>query len=71
MPLLGLKARTPPSLPCAISVPNLIADREFVFALGSCSRNVRRLMYQSLIWLAVLRDDARSLRPAANSKCLK
>jgi len=32
------------------------------------SLNVRRLMYQSLIWAAVLSDDARCLTAALDSK---
>ena len=33
--------------------------------------NVRRLMYQALIWAAVLRDDARGLGSALHAKDLK
>jgi hypothetical protein len=42
-------------------VPNLITDRGFwVTGLGLVG-NVRRLMYQSLIWRAVLSNDARRM----------
>jgi len=49
-------------------VPNLIADRAGLVARGSLDLNVRRLMYQSLIWLANLRDEARRLRSAGNAE---
>jgi hypothetical protein len=52
-------------------VPNLNTDRGFWvigFRLGG---NVRRLMYQSLIWSAVLRNQPRSLRAALDAKDLK
>jgi hypothetical protein len=42
-------------------VPNLIADRGFWVACLLPCLNVRRLMYQTLIWFGVLRDDARGL----------
>jgi hypothetical protein len=43
-------------------VPNLIADRGFRVAGLLAGGNVRRLMYQSLIWSFYLGDDARRLR---------
>ena len=33
--------------------------------------NVRRLMYQTLIWAAVLRNDARGLGPAFDAEDLE
>jgi hypothetical protein len=59
-PLLGFEIRSP-DLPCAISVPNLIADRPGWVRLGGWNLNVRRLMYQPLIWLVQASDDARRL----------
>jgi hypothetical protein len=61
----------PPGLPCAIGVPNLIADRAVVVAAKSLGHNVRRLMYQSLIWFAVLRHEARGMGPAQDSERLQ
>jgi hypothetical protein len=42
-------------------VPNLLADRGVWVGLGEHRLNVRRLMYQPLIWLRVVRDDAGGL----------
>jgi hypothetical protein len=42
-------------------VPNLIADRPGWVRLGGWNLNVRRLMYQSLIWLVQASDEARGL----------
>jgi hypothetical protein len=39
-------------------VPNLNADRSFWVTVLGGRLNVRRLMYQTLIWPAVLRDNA-------------
>jgi hypothetical protein len=52
-------------------VPNLIADRGFWVARGVLRLNVRRLMYQTLIWLRVLRDDARGLGSAVDAEDLQ
>jgi hypothetical protein len=52
-------------------VPNLIADRAFLLAPVARSLNVRRLMYQSLIWFAVLSNDARRLRSPADAERLQ
>src|SRR5689334_23449589 len=52
-PLLG-KETSSPGPPCAVSVPNLITDRGLWVAGLELDGNVRRLMYQSLIWSAVL-----------------
>ncbi len=60
-PLLGLETRNPPCLPCAASVPNLIAARAALLAETRCRLNVRRLMYQPLIFAGVLRHQARGL----------
>jgi hypothetical protein len=49
-------------------VPNLIANCGFWVAGCSDGLNVRRLMYQTLIWAAVSRDQARCLRPPGNAK---
>jgi hypothetical protein len=49
-------------------VPNLIADRAAFVAPGALRLNVRRLMYQPLIWLAVLRDDAGGMLPPRNAE---
>src|SRR5215218_5134269 len=54
-PLLG-KETSCPSPPCAASVPNLMADRVIGMRGPGRSLNVRRLMYQTLIWAAVLGD---------------
>jgi len=58
----------PSGLPCAISVPNLMTDRGVWVGRDSGRLNVRRLMYQSLIWAAELRDDASSLATALNAE---
>jgi hypothetical protein len=52
-------------------VPNLITDRAIGVAGAGDRLNVRRLMYQSLIWPAELRHDTRRLRAALNAKDLK
>ena len=49
-------------------MPNLITDRGFWVAGLRLDGNVRRLMYQSLIWAALLRDDASCLGAAFNAK---
>jgi hypothetical protein len=54
----------PSGLPCAISVPNLNSDRGLWFAGFAVALNVRRLMYQSLIWAGALRNDACGLAAA-------
>jgi hypothetical protein len=52
-------------------VPNLITDRPQLLA-GILGRlNVRRLMYQSLIWSAVLRDHAGRLGSPLNAQDLQ
>ena len=50
------------SLPCGVSVPNPIADRGFWVAFDLIRLNVRRLMYQSLIFAAIAGDDPGRLR---------
>jgi len=52
-------------------VPNLIADRLDWVGFGGWKLNVRRLMYQTLIWRAVPRDDARGLGPAFDTEGLE
>jgi len=52
-------------------VPNLIANRGFWVTSGTVRLNVRRLMYQTLIWPAELRDDARGLGAAVNTEDMK
>ena len=69
-PLLGPETG-PPGPPCAISVPNLMSDRGVWVAVGSVRLNVRRLMYQSLIWSGMLRNDARRLASALDSQRVK
>ena len=69
-PLLGYETRAP-GLPCAISVPNLMTDRSNWLAEPGAGLNVRRLMYQSLIWSTVLGDHARRLGPPFHSKRLQ
>jgi hypothetical protein len=66
-PLLGFETSVA-SPPCAISVPNLIADRGVWVTVAARRLNVRRLMYQSLIWRPVLRDEARGLSAPFNPK---
>jgi len=58
----------PSGLPCAISVPNLSSDRGLWFAEFAVALNVRRLMYQSLIWAGALRNDARGLAAAFHAE---
>src|SRR2546423_14399380 len=66
-PLLG-KETCSPSLPCAVSVPNLMTDRGLWVAGLDGGLNVRRLMYQSLIWSAVLGNKARCLGAAFDAE---
>ena len=54
--------------PCTISVPNLITDRPTSLVVWGAVLNVRRLMYQSLIWAGGLRDHARGLRPPLDAE---
>ncbi len=49
-PLLGFEALRPDP-PCAISVPNLNTDRHIGLSLDRFGVDVRRLIYQVLIWL--------------------
>jgi hypothetical protein len=52
-------------------VPNLITDRVVGVAFSAARLNVRRLMYQSLIWPAVLRDEPRRLLARVDSEGVK
>jgi hypothetical protein len=52
-------------------VPNLITDRGFWVTGFAKSLNVRRLMYQSLIWSAVLRDETSGLSTPLDAEDLK
>ena len=66
-PLLGPETG-PLGLSCAVSVPNLSSDRG-LWVAGQCvGLNVRWLMYQTLIFAAVLGDDARGLAAALDTK---
>ena len=49
-------------------MPNLITDRFAGVARGCAALNVRRLMYQSLIWAVHLRDEARGLGAAFDTQ---
>ena len=69
-PLLGIETLTP-GPPCTVSVPNLNADRPCLVAGGGPLLNVRRLMYQPLIWFVLPGDEASGLCPALHSKNLK
>jgi hypothetical protein len=44
-------------------VPNLIADRALFVARPGIRLNVRRLMYQSLIWRTMLSHESSRLAP--------
>ena len=59
-PLLGPETG-PFVLPCTVSVPNLKSDRPVGLVAGLVAANVRRLLYQALIWAAVLRHQAGGL----------
>jgi len=52
-------------------VPNLLTDRGFGVAGLVIAVNVRRLMYQTLMWAAVLRNDARGLSAPFHSEDLE
>jgi hypothetical protein len=52
-------------------VPNLNANRGFWVAGPGAGLNVRRLMYQSLIWSAVLRNQPRRLSAALHAQDCK
>ena len=69
-PLLGPETG-PFGPPCAVSVPNLMSDRGLWVTAGSLCLNVRRLMYQPLIWPTVLGYDARSLGAPPHTQCVK
>ncbi|MEO7601899.1 MAG: hypothetical protein ABIS39_01345 [Sphingomicrobium sp.] len=49
-------------------MPNLKSDRGIGMAGVGRRLNVRRLMYQTLIWAAVARDNARRLGPPLHAK---
>src|SRR4030095_14927270 len=66
-PLLGFDTEVA-GLPCTVSVPNLKTDRTAGMAPESAALNVRRLMYQTLIWSLHLRDHARCLRTAIDAQ---
>jgi hypothetical protein len=55
-------------LPCTVSVPNLKTDRLVGLAWRIAALNVRRLMYQSLIWPMDLGDHARCLGAAFDTE---
>ena len=57
-----------PDLPCAVSVPNLMTDRDAGLARGAFRLNVRRLMYQSLIWRFVPAQGCALARPKRTRK---
>jgi hypothetical protein len=61
----------PCGLPCAVSVPNLSSDRGVWVAGQREWLNVRWLMYQTLIFAAVVRDDARGLAAALDAEDMK
>jgi hypothetical protein len=52
-------------------VPNLKTDRTVGVPQGCAALNVRRLMYQSLIWSMHLPDHACRLRTAFDAKYLQ
>ena len=68
--LLGFETRFP-GPHCTISVPNLMADRPAELLVGWSDLNVRRLMYQPLIWLAMAGDDARGMGAALDAERLQ
>jgi len=49
-------------------VPNLMTDRGFWLAGTGLLLNVRRLMYQSLIWPVMAGNDPRGLSAALHPK---
>lgn len=58
-------------LPCTVSVPNLKTDRLNGLAGIGVALNVRRLIYQTLIWAKLSRHQTRGLRPALNPEDLE
>jgi len=48
-----------------------MTDRGFWFGVTGARLNVRRLMYQSLIWVFVASDDPCRLRSSFNAKDLQ
>jgi hypothetical protein len=52
-------------------VPNLKTDRTAGMARGCAALNVRRLMYQSLIWAECLSYHAGGLRAALDAEEMK
>ncbi|MDQ3245681.1 MAG: hypothetical protein M3Q52_02070 [Pseudomonadota bacterium] len=67
VPLLGFEDRTP-GLPRTISVPNLNADRPVGLARRFPGLNVRRLMYQTLIWTVELSNEPSGLGAPLNAE---
>jgi hypothetical protein len=57
--------------PCAVDVPNLNTDRGSLLASDRRPLNMRRLMYQSLIWGCVGGDEACRLGAAFDSEGLQ
>lgn len=70
VPLLGFEAVCLDP-PCAVSVPNLMTDRPFLVIGERDSGNVRRLMYQPLIWPDAAGNKARGLAATLDSKHLQ
>ena len=68
--LLGIETGDS-GLPCTVSVPNLISDRPIGLAARLAGLNVRRLMYQTLIWSAVEGDEPCSMRAPLHAKDLQ
>jgi hypothetical protein len=68
--LLGFDAASL-GLPCTVSVPNLNTDRPFRMSGDGIVLNVRRLMYQLLIWVAVSGDEARGMLALSHFKDLE
>ena len=52
-------------------MPNLKTDRPIRLAGIEVALNVRRLIYQPLIWAELLRHQARGLRPALDAQRLE
>ena len=68
--LLGIETGDP-GLPCTVSVPNLNSDRPIGMTAPLGWLNMRRLMYQTLIWTAVASDEAGGMGATLHAKDLE
>ena len=66
--LCSVRKPASPTSPARSACRNQMTDRGLWVTVRGCRLNVRRLMYQTLIWPAVLGDDARGLGASFDAK---